>query len=132
MGVVARTSGLALLMVMLCFPVFIEGCAVTDKPAVSDNSPRDSNQNVYTSDAYKAFAIAKRFVVGELKSPSSAKFPVYNEYSEGVHVADKGDSFFVASYVDSQNGFGAMIRTKYLCSVNKGTWEVDEFTLDTE
>lgn len=131
MGVLARKSGLASLLLVLCFFVFIEGCGVNDNSTTKQSSA-GSNGNVYTSDAYKAFAISKRFAKSKLKSPSTAEFPIYSEYSEGIHVVDKDDSFFVASYVDSQNSFGAMIRTKYLCSVNKGTWEVDEFTFDTE
>jgi len=47
-----------------------------------------------------------------LKSPSSAKFP-WGLKSSLI----SGDKYRVANYVDSQNSFGAMIRTNYVCEV---------------
>ena len=49
-----------------------------------------------------------------LKAPSTAKFPRTSD----DQVTDMGGGTFeIKSYVDAQNSFGAMIRTRYTCSV---------------
>jgi len=49
-----------------------------------------------------------------LKSPSSAKFPWRFEVYK---IKDHENMYQNKSYVDSQNGFGAMLRTNYVCEV---------------
>lgn len=82
----------------------------------------------------KAFTISKFVVQKMLKSPSTAKFP---------HIADRAeylqDSLFgINSYVDSQNGFGAIVRSKYaIVLYYKGgdwadinNWEIKNLSID--
>lgn len=57
---------------------------------------------------------SERYVEKYLKSPSTADFPLG---ADGC-VKINDSTFFVSSYVDSQNGFGAMIRTTYSCQIN--------------
>lgn len=47
-----------------------------------------------------------------LKSPSTAKFPVCNTQNFSIEKLDE-DYYRVSAYVDSQNGFGAMIRSDW-------------------
>jgi len=61
----------------------------------------------------------------QLKSPSSAEHPgIFDNWG----VASKMDdcSYRVKSWVDSQNGFGAMIRSTYIAEMHgdsdEGTW----------
>lgn len=57
-----------------------------------------------------AFTAATMLVKENLKSPQSAIFPTYESYM----VTKEGDKLYrVTSYVDSQNSFGAMIRTDF-------------------
>lgn len=60
-----------------------------------------------------AALICEQFVENQLKAPSTAKFQ--NSYDAKVSVSN--GEYTVTSYVDSQNGFGAMIRTTYVCTV---------------
>jgi hypothetical protein len=55
--------------------------------------------------------IAKDFIKKQILTPSTAKFPS----SDDIMVKrEKGDStFYVSSYVDAQNAFGAMIRNEW-------------------
>lgn len=63
-----------------------------------------------------AFVMSQNFVKQRLKSPSSANFPYVND--RGVDVfADGTCGFSVSAYVDSQNGFGAMIRSSYQAKI---------------
>jgi hypothetical protein len=49
-----------------------------------------------------------------LKAPATAEFP--NPYQVQI-TALSSDSFIVDSYVDAQNGFGALIRSQYHCKM---------------
>lgn len=72
---------------------------------------------------------AKNQVRNNLKSPSSAVFPekmiaVPMEWNQDENQIDKGmktplkeNKFEILSYVDSQNGFGAMIRKEFYCEI---------------
>jgi hypothetical protein len=76
-------------------------------------------------DAAGAFGICKQFVEKRLKAPASAKFP---RSSEATITDLGGGKFQVVSYVDSQNGFGALIRSTIDCTVHwtSGTsWSLD-------
>lgn len=58
----------------------------------------------------EAYIDAQAIVEKTLKSPSTAKFPS----SSNAVISRAGESVFnVKSYVDSQNGFGAMIRSEW-------------------
>jgi len=49
-----------------------------------------------------------------LESPTSAEFPVclYGEYRK-----NENEEYYYSHYVDSQNGFWAMIRINFTCKV---------------
>jgi len=69
-------------------------------------------------DAIAAWVDCKSFVTNNLKSPSTAEFPLSN--ADGViigHIASN-DRWSVIGYVDAQNGFGAMIRQEFGCQVS--------------
>lgn len=71
----------------------------------------------------RAWAMTQEIVKDQLRSPASATFPPY-EYQ--VIQTDLGE-YIVISYVDSQNGFGALIRTHFVCELKatgRGQWEV--------
>lgn len=63
----------------------------------------------------QAKACAQQQVTSLLKAPSTAKFP----WPDEIKIAYNGGTYkyAVQSYVDSQNGFGAMLRSNFLCSV---------------
>lgn len=58
--------------------------------------------------ATMAFVMSQKFVLRELKAPASAKFP-----SSAVVTPIGGCAYSVAAWVDSQNGFGAIVRSDY-------------------
>lgn len=63
-----------------------------------------------------AYNLAADCVKSRLKSPSSAKFA--SSFSKKEHVTHLGDDRYkVQSYVDSQNGFGAMIRSHWTVTI---------------
>ncbi|MGF6694756.1 hypothetical protein M2318_004845 [Metapseudomonas resinovorans] len=82
----------------------------------SENKPIDYCTK---SNAYDA---AKRIVANHLKSPSSAKFA--REGVDQVSIDDLGGCRYrVAGHVDSQNAFGAMLRTNFYITVKRNNEE---------
>ena len=67
-----------------------------------------------------AFEVCKRIVKENLKSPGTAKFRNVNEDDGEVLITNytEPDQWDVNSSVDSENGFGATVRTRWSCSLN--------------
>jgi hypothetical protein len=63
-----------------------------------------------------AYSYAEDFVEQKLKSPSTAEFPSGSEKSSHIKDLGKGE-YKITSWVDSQNGFGAIVRSKYTCLI---------------
>lgn len=66
-------------------------------------------------------------VLERLKSPGSAQF----QQPTDIKVNGKG-LFTVSASVDSQNGFGALLRTSYTCvirHIGDGRWSVERLSL---
>jgi hypothetical protein len=66
-----------------------------------------------------AYAACQQFVTQKLKAPATAHFPSFEER----FVTDGAGVFSVYSHVDSQNSFGAQIRTTYRCDVSTDNGE---------
>jgi hypothetical protein len=69
------------------------------------------------SEKYKkstALIESRQFVEKRIKSPSSADFSFESEKSV-IRVNDT--TFIVTGYVDSQNSFGAKLRSNYSCKI---------------
>ena len=61
-----------------------------------------------------AIVCAKHEVEQKLKAPSTAEF----QRSSDMIIETKDNlSYKIGGYVDAQNGFGAMLRTHFICSV---------------
>jgi uncharacterized protein YgiM (DUF1202 family) len=70
-----------------------------------------------SSEDLLAYNYAEGFVKQRLKSPGSAKFPGIWD-GKRDHVTKLGNrEYRINSYVDSQNGFGAMLRTNWSCII---------------
>jgi len=75
-------------------------------------------------DVHGAWVYMTEFVKQRLKSPGSADFP-FGGYR---HVTELGGKRYkVKSYVDSQNAFGAVVRTHFEGVIKKinGGWELE-------
>lgn len=63
-----------------------------------------------------AYNYAEDFVEKKLKSPSTAEFPGVVEKDK--HIVSMGNGEYkITSWVDSQNSFGATIRTEFSCTI---------------
>lgn len=68
-----------------------------------------NRKSVREIDPERAFLMSHYFVMQNLKSPSTADFPLYDYRAINLG----GNQWSVTSYVDAQNSFGATIRTNY-------------------
>ncbi|UXN58251.1 hypothetical protein [Phyllobacterium zundukense] len=76
-----------------------------------------------------AFVMAQSEVTKRLASPSSATYPVLESRTQPI-----GDCLYrIKAVVDSQNGFGAMIRTPWSGTIEfhplEGTWQVKSLSI---
>ena len=72
---------------------------------------------------YTALVLCQELVSDRLKSPSSA---IFAKGSESVMIESAPGVWTVSSWVDSQNGFGAMLRTSWTCKIEyegKDRWQ---------
>ncbi len=84
------------------------GCAVLLVVGSNSDSPPDNS--------YAAQAACENSIQNRLKSPSTAKF---NTQISG------SDPYTVSGTVDSQNSFGATLRSSFQCTVTAGSTTVD-------
>ena len=102
----------------------------------STNPTQDAQEEVFSApDEGQAKIIAEQFVENVLRSPSTADFP-FLDYTTLID----GSRYTVMSYVDSQNGFGAMIRSNWTVIMdykggnwaNAGNWSIEDIIIDGE
>jgi hypothetical protein len=78
----------------------------------SEQSPEDLER----TNRFLAYSYAEDYVKSQLKSPSTAKFP--SILKKDAHISSLGNATYrITSWVDSQNGFGAMIRSDFTCQI---------------
>lgn len=109
-------TGFAVAFIALCI------YAIQNKP--SSTPDRSSS----------AFAICKEFVKDDLRAPATAVFRNYHQDDGEVAVRGFGDGpYTVVSTVDSQNGFGALVRSSFTCSVTRtgdDEWKLNALAVD--
>ncbi len=81
-----------------------------------------------------AYVMCQDFVKKRLRAPGTAKFPgMFEETSSQATTALGSNSFRVRSWVDAQNGFGALIRNDYVCKVTytgSDNWRLDDLQMN--
>lgn len=90
------------------------------QPIVDTNNPINSSissdsDKVTLDEEIAVIMVVKPYVTEHLKAPATAQFPNDSDLYAQVIKTDNGYS--ISSYVDSQNGFGALIRSYYTCEV---------------
>lgn len=91
---------------------------------------RRDQEKAMCRDTIMAYVISQNFVKTKLVAPSTAKFPSLSD----VKVTKSGEcKFTVIGYVDSQNSFGAMLRTIYSADVRydrqSGKWALENLAM---
>lgn len=78
----------------------------------------------------EAYVSSKQFVADTLKAPSTARFC---SYDEARVTRLSGERYRVVGWVDSQNSFGAMLRSDFSCTLelrdNGETWRAVDISV---
>jgi hypothetical protein len=115
----AEKKGLTLsakLFLLLIVAIVLAYALSTNEP-VSTDTPSDEELKKF------AYHHSQDYVRGMLKAPATAQFPYYDDsFIKEIKSEKKGKQhqsrqYQIKSYVDSQNSFGALIRTNYTCSL---------------
>lgn len=96
-------TGCCGLLVILAVVIFF---AVTCSRSGADKNNKHS--------LMEAFIMSQDFVKQRLKAPASAQFAT--NCDEGSNQLNDS-SFFIVGHVDSQNSFGALLRSNYTCRI---------------
>jgi hypothetical protein len=108
----ARKVNVAGLIFTIVFFALCGACGV----AMAAGATHSSSSNDAQVKAMTAFDMCKNSVRNHLKAPSTAKFRDYFG-DQAPSISGTGDGpYTVISTVDSQNGFGAMIRSSFVCT----------------
>jgi hypothetical protein len=84
--------------------------------ATSQKSPEEKRKEQTKIAGYNAASACQDWVRVRLKAPRTAEFQELRE-AQIEWIPNEGTGVFkVTSYVDSQNGFGAMLRMPYTCT----------------
>jgi len=109
-GAKLKSGGSGCLWIFLIVVIFFIGYSVFTPSSSSTNS--DSSSSISHPNNFLAYNYAEDAVKKKLKSPSTAKFPGTVEKSKHINYLGSGE-YEINSWVDSQNGFGAMIRSNF-------------------
>ena len=89
------------------------------------NEPTNQNNNPNEPTKVDAWVMAQQFVEENLKAPGTAKWGW--QIPDDVVTQTGPKTFRVNAWVDSQNTFGAVIRTKFVCELEyrgNGSWRM--------
>jgi len=128
---------LVLIALMAAFVVAVVMTPYQPSPAAA---PADVTRNWISAQpsddqlSVEACEQAKTAVLAQLKAPANAKFPgcVFGANEYQIKTDDQRKTFSVFGYVDSQNSFGALIRSRFgviLDRVN-GQWSTEKVSVE--
>lgn len=103
-NLLAKVS-IAIIVIVLLIAVFYPS---------SNNSHTTKAKSELNYNLDRSYRIAKEYVLKDLKSPSTAKFA---DIMDVRYKDNKDNSYTLESWVDSQNSYGATLRTKFRCIV---------------
>lgn len=93
---------------------------------------QNSNSNTYSStfsltkdEKSDAYIYAQYIIKQNLKAPSTAEFPWFQE----SFVSGVGNEIIITAYVDAENSFGAKLRQPFVVILDKSTKEVKDFSI---
>lgn len=123
------------IIVVVLFLIW-KGCSGDDKvqEAVNKGDYMADTSNMKLN----AYTYAKEYVTSILKSPGSADFPT-RSYEEAIsHINTRDSTYYMSGYVDSQNSFGALMRTNFKLTLKylggdpnlTNSWKVHDFKAD--
>ena len=118
-------KGIGCLLVIIIFIIFV---------VILSSGGNDTSTPAQGTSENMAFIQSQAYVKDFLKSPGSADFP----FADFSYIDHEDDSYTIQSYVDSQNSFGAMIRSDYTATLkylsgddaDPNSWELQRLIIE--
>lgn len=111
----SKTSGVGRVLGFGCLGIIGLFVLFAIVGALSD-SDRKTTESGHTEGV--VYRVTTRIVAKNLKAPSTAKFPSFYDDGAVTFTSLGGNRYTISSYVDSQNNFGAMLRTHWTATVS--------------
>ena len=123
-----------LVVILSCLIFAFMGLLGSKLFSASGSSPRATPVPTrdYSGGSTYAYRMCQKFIEERLKSPATAEWPNKSDI-ETYTIRGKEDAFQIRGYVDSQNGFGALLRMNYVCEVSyigQDNWHLDLLEFD--
>ena len=127
----ARTSMITWFVLAVIVFLALKSC-ITGAPSTS-TSTTTSGAARADCDEVLAHVMATNFVKRELKSPATAKFPYTSD--RDVKIVKLAECRFqILSYVDSQNSYGAMLRSRFTVTMDGApdgkSWRAEQLVIE--
>lgn len=104
---VVNANGVATMKVLLCIIVLFIIYAF-----IAGSETNEQKANRVCNDAVSGYYASQDIIKRRLKAPSTATFP--GPYEKSISIVQVSSCRFrIAAWVDSQNSFGAMLRSRY-------------------
>ncbi len=121
---------------IIIFIFFISWLFTGNETNLESVSTESAEPEVAAATDSQAYIISQNYVKEVLKAPATADFP-FADYS---HIKNDEDTHTVASYVDSENSFGANVRSNWTVTLtynggdwaNQSNWTLDRLIFDGE
>ncbi|HEX4054697.1 MAG TPA: hypothetical protein VHX86_10570 [Tepidisphaeraceae bacterium] len=97
-----------------------------EQAAAEEAAEQQREQAAIQARSHDAYTMSQEFVKDQLKSPATAQFQPFD--SPKVSVTYSDGWYTVYAVVDAQNGFGALIRSSYICKlkpIGGDQWQAD-------
>lgn len=124
------SRGTIIALVIVCVLGLGAFCFYFYLPMPEISSEQARKNQLKDEEMLEAWTRSKKFVMKRLKCPSTAKFAIDWKEDPDTHILDwPGGEYSVRGWVDSQNSYGAMIRTKFHLKLRKnwdGYWTILE------
>ncbi len=122
-----------ILIILICSVCFV-GCMNSEQRRKADaNALYEQKIKAEKEFASKAYLIAKNFIKKKIKASNTAEFPFldYQSTSISPRIVE------IRSYFDTQNNFGATVRTHYTIKMEQtgddwadlSAWEISDFKI---
>ena len=111
-----------------CAALFVIGVLFYAWASWKDSTPEAQKEGAERDAAPIVTVICEREMTSRLRSPGSADYP----FGHAAAVESLGDiRYRLRSYVDSQNAFGALVRTHFVCEVTGGGDDIENYNVTT-
>lgn len=102
--------------------IFVPGVLIAFMVAIYyENRSAGPTEPAQADESRQAERACRRYIEQQLKAPATARYPTPSTSKDGPE-------YTVTGSVDSQNSFGALVRTQYKCMVSSeggGTWKLE-------